>query len=729
MFKFYKQYNSMDCGPTCLKMIIKFYGKEISLQTLRELCNLDREGVSINAIINASEKIGLNAIGLKSIINKSNDIDNIPLLEELSLPLIAFWNNNHFVVIYKIKKGKVYIADPATGIYSIELLKIKEHLFSENNYAKVILFEPTPLFNNSKNQYFENQLIFNNLKFINKHVLSNKKGFLFLLFLIFLKLIFQSISPYLTQKTFDTGILQKNLNVLVTILLFQLLIFTFNSAISYFEGIISIKISRKINISFLSEFVQKLFKIPYNYYQQKKTSDFIYRIFDFSKIESFLAYNLSNIILSLIGFIVLSAILIYYNFYVYIVFILFNVIYLGWIWYSLKKKREFNPEKFDIQMSTHHYITELIEGIQDIKIAGNDSQKIDSLITNQNRFYTNNLRNNKVSQFFGIGGGLINNLGSGIITFYSAILVTNNTLSIGEMLAIQLLVSQLNSMVSTLFSSASSIQEVKFSLERIQEIQFVKNESIGVLPVNNVKSIIFKNLSFSYSEISEKVLQNIDFSIESNKTTAIVGTSGSGKTTLMKLALGLFTPTSGNITFDNIPIHEYNIKDWRINCGVVMQDGYLFTDTIINNITELDENINFDNYISALKLASIYDFVISLPIQHKTIIGKGGLKLSAGQRQRILIARAIYKNPDFLFMDEATNSLDSETERIIIDNLDSFFYNKTRLIIAHRLNTVKNADKIIVLKKGEIVEEGSHIELIQKNGYYYELVKEQLQLS
>jgi len=426
---------------------------------------------------------------------------------------------------------------------------------------------------------------------------------------------------------------------------------------------------------------------------------------------------------------VLSVIILHYNITAYLIFVSYNLIYALWTIYSLRKRKELDYEKFDIHVSGHRYLTEMIQGINEIKLNGNETQKINSLINNQKKYFNNELKNIKTSQFLSIGGGLINNLGYGLITFYTAYLTVNNTISIGEMAAIQLLIAQLNSMVTSVFMSASVIQEVKFSLERILEIQAIKNEVIGSVSFNSNPSIVFENINFSYTDVSDKVIKDLNLTIERNKTTAIVGTSGSGKTTLMKLALSLCKPTTGEIFLDNLSLNQYNLIEWRKKCGVVMQDGYVFTDTIINNVTETNEEIDFEKYINALQLAALYDFVISLPIKHDTIIGQGGLALSSGQRQRVLIARMIYKNPDYIFMDEATNSLDSETERIIINNLDNIFSNKTRLIIAHRLNTVKNADKIIVLRNGLIVEEGSHYQLIKQNGYYFELVKEQLQLE
>lgn len=728
MFTIYRQYDAMDCGPACLKMIVKYYGKNISLQLLRELCNTSREGSSIQAILNASAKIGLTSSALKCCIEDENFMPQIPFLREMPFPLIAHWNNNHFLVIIKIRNNKVYIADPAKGLIVTNLKNIQKNLYSSDTFAKVIVFEPASFFYDEKNTYFESQLLSNMLKFVSKRITENKKNFLILLFIVFLQLIVQISSPFIAQITFDAGILQKNLNILISVLIVQILIFLFTSGSNFFNSIISNKIAQKINFSLANDFIYKLFKIPLSGYQQKRSSDFIHRIYDLNKIESFITYNLTSITLAIFGFFIFSAIAIYYNVIVYLVFISYSIINATWTIFSLRKRKELDYEKFDIRVNTHRYLTEIIEGIYEIKLNGSELIKIKQLVNNQQMFFVNNLKLVKLSQLLSVGGGLINSLGNGFIMFYTAYLTLDKTITIGEMAAIQLVVNQLSSMIANIISSVTLIQETKFSMERVLEMQSMKDEKIGVKSINTLNTIIFKDITFSYTEISEKVIKKINFTIEAGKTTAIVGASGSGKTTLLKLALGLYSPNNGQILLDDTPMEKYDIKGWRKKCGVIMQDGYLFTDTIMNNITGGgDEGKDYDRYIKSLKLAAIYDFVNTLPLKHETKIGKDGLALSSGQRQRILIARMIYKNPEYIFMDEATNSLDSETERIIMNNLKNIFSNRTILIIAHRLNTVKNADKIIVLRDGKIIEEGTHDELVYNDAYYHKLVKEQIE--
>lgn len=728
-FPFYKQYDSNDCGPTSIKIICSFYKKPISIQVLRNLCNIDREGVSIKALNNTCEKIGFTSKAIKFTVKKEND--NIPSLEELPLPAIAYWNANHFVVIYKVASNKVYLSDPARGKTSLSIRDARKFLYTNNNYGKIILLEPNNYFYNSNNQYVANHNISKKKNFITTHLLKSKSSFKYLFLLIFGQLIFQSITPFLTQETFDKGIIGKNSNVLLWILCIQIFIFLFSSLISYLQSIISNKVAESINQSLINQFVKKIFKLPLNYYHQKKSSDFLQRIQDLNRIESFLVYNFSSMFVTFLGFIVMTIIAIYYSLSIFSMFILYNTVYGIWMYFILRKKRALDYEQYDIGIFRHRSLVEMIHGYQEIKLGGNETPKIKAFINNQRKFFLNSLKKIKISQSLSVGGGFIKQIGYGYITFYTGLLTIQNHITLGEMAAIQLVISQLDQMLSNMLSTTSIVQDVVFSIERVLDVQSLPEEEYGNKVVDNNWTITLNSINFSYNAVSNKVLNNINLTIEQGKTTAIVGASGSGKTTLLKVALGLCEPTSGNILLNNKPMKEFDISSWRKKCGVVLQDGYIFTDTIINNITqsESDTQIDFKRYINALKLAELYDFVETLPIKHQTKIGNEGLALSSGQHQRLLIARLIYKNPEYIFMDEATNSLDSQTENRVVNNINSHFKNKTKIVIAHRLSTVKNADKIIVMENGKIIEYGSHNKLINLEGSYFNLVKEQLQLA
>ncbi|MCL2313524.1 MAG: peptidase domain-containing ABC transporter, partial [Firmicutes bacterium] len=604
----------------------------------------------------------------------------------------------------------------------------KRYLYCGNGHAKVIILETTDYFFEPENEYFKNRLFLNKLKFVWRHFNLNKKYFIPLLLLLFVQLLIQILSPFLSQISFDSGIMKKDSNILIQVLIVQIAVFLFSSTLNYTNSIFSNTIAQKINMSLISDFINKLFKIPLLFFQRNKSSDFIHRVYDLSRIESFITFNLTSIILSMIGFVVFTGLALYYNVHIYLIFTLYSTINVFWIILSAHKRKELDYEKFDIRISSHRYILEYVEGMTDIKLSGSEEYRINSLIDNQKKYFLNNLKSTKLAQLLGIGNGLINNIGNSIIVFYTAYLTIDGTLSIGQMAALQLIIGQLSSMVGTLISSVSIIQETKFGIERVLEMQLTKEETSGVKKLNKDHSFRFENISFSYSDLSENIVENISLTVERGKTIAIVGNSGSGKTTLMKLALGLYTPQKGSIYVGGIEMQELNTKQFRESCGLVMQEGFIFTDTIYNNITSGNENNdkNFTKYSEAIKNAALLDFINTLPLKHDTIIGKDGLNLSAGQKQRVLIARLIYKNPDYIFLDEATNSLDAETEKVIINNINNLFKNKTKIIISHRLSAIVEADRIIVLKDGTIIEDGTHNELMKLNGYYYTLYNNQI---
>lgn len=725
-FPYYKQFDASDCGPTCLKMIVRHYGRDISLQSLRDISHIEREGVSILALKKAAKDIGFEAEAVKLTITKPNP----PSLDirEVPTPFILFWDERHFVIVYKVKGGLCWIADPGKGRVVLPLVEVEHHALGTREYAKAVLIEPTPQFYAEENAFFSNQGWKLKLEYLRKHLGPNRKLFWILFGVLFLQLGLQSVSPFLTQLSFDSGILNKDLGILVYVLLIQSGIFLFTSGVSFVQSVLANRLSQGINFSLSKDFIRKIFGLPVAFFAQKQRSDFLNRVSDLNRIESFLAHNFSSLMLAGLGFLVLSGLALYYDGITYSIFIGYQVLYGVWVAYAIRKRRELDYERYDIGVHKHRHLMEMIEGVQEVKLTGDEEPKIQALLDNQRRHFKNELRNIRIQQTLTTGGGLIKNLGYGFITFYTAQLAVNEVLSIGQMAAIQLVIGQLNTMASTLFSSATQVQEIRFSLERILEIQQIPDEVTGELPIPQSAAITMRDVNFSYSPLSPLVLKGVDLDLAFNKTTAIVGHSGSGKTTLMKLALGLLDPSHGSITLDGKAIPEHDIRAWRRRCGVVMQEGFIFTDTIFHNVTGSDPNPDFERYLDSLKLACLYDFVMELPIRHDTKIGRDGLSLSSGQQQRMLLARLFYKDPDYIFMDEATNSLDSQTEKFILDNLEDRFANKTRVVIAHRLNTVRYADNIVVVDKGQIVEQGSHEALVALEGQYFALVKEQLQL-
>lgn len=725
-FPFYKQIDSNDCGPTCIKMLVKYFGKNASIQQLRELCNIDREGVSIKSIVYAAEKIGFDALALKATIQKYNTLTDIPVLEELEKPLICLWNDNHFVVVYKTKGEYAFIADPARGLKKITLQNLKEMLYVQRDYAKVIMLEPTEKFYNTDNPYFRQGNASLKLQFAKTYVLNLKKSIGFLFMLLLLQLAFQSLSPYLTQQSFDQGILKKNLPVIFTIVLVQVLAFALGTFFSYFISITSSHLAYKMSVLLTSDFLSRFARLPLSYFQTKKTSDFIQRFYDLSKLESFLTYNMAQSLLNALSVLILSVLLLWYSVLAGVIFLFCSVLYLFWMLYSNRRKREIDATKFDLQVLNHNNMNEFIEGINDIRLSGRYASRIATFMNIEKRRFENDLSHVKISQFYSIGSTFINTLSVQSITLYTSYLAISNVISIGQLAAIQLIVSQLNGSVNSLFGTMLNFQDVNFSLERLMELQSIQEEKTGQIELSDLQKIELLQIDFRYSDLGEKVIHQLSLSIPAGKTTAIVGKSGGGKTTLLKLILGILEPHSGNIKINGIDMKMLNMDTWRRKCGVILQDSFIFTDTIKNNVTEWDEEMDEERYIRALKQAAIYDFVTSLPAGHKTIIGRTGLQLSSGQKQRILIAKLFYRNPEIIFLDEATNNLDSETEKHILDHMESAFSKKTKLIVAHRLNTVINADHIIVLKQGEIIESGTHQSLMKLNSYYSTLIHEQI---
>lgn len=723
MFTFYKQFEAIDCGPTCLKMIVRHYGKNIGIQTLRDLCCIDREGVSIAAIVHTARKIGFQSLAVK-ITNEANGKNNFVQIKDLALPAIIHWNNTHFVVVYKITPKYVYIADPAVGKIKLTHEAFARQAWKDNEFGKAVLFEPTTDFYTA-DKYFLKE-IRNDYRYFKQIIFENKRSFIKIILLLLVTLSIQSISPFITQKTFDNGIFRNDIGLIKSLLIIQVFLFLFSSGISYLQGVVTNGFSQKLNAKLISDFVKKIFRIPIQYYNQRKTSDFIQRINDYSRIDSFLTYNLSSLLISVLSILVYSAILSYYSVSILGAVLGFVCLYALWIRFFSSKRREINYNRFDIQLNTHSLLLEMIEGVNEIKLAASEEYKVNKWLRNQKNFYANNLRTLRVNQLQALGSGLLNQVSYALITFYTAYLVIQNIITIGEMAAIQLIVAQINGPFSNLISTILIVQDVKYSWERILEWQSLEDERSGNLELKQAPAIIFENVSFSFNELSGDVVSNVSFTIRPGETTAVVGASGSGKTTLLKLALGLYVPTKGKILLGQHSMEHYDVSQWRQKCGVVMQNGFIFTDTIKNNIVGREDDYDLDRYIQALKMASIYDFVISLPIAHNTLIGKGGVGLSTGQQQRIMLARMFYKNPDYIFLDEATNSLDSQTEANVVQFLNNEFANKTKLIIAHRLNTIINADKIIVLEQGKIAEEGTHHELFHNKGVYYNLFQKQV---
>ncbi|HPF52677.1 MAG TPA: peptidase domain-containing ABC transporter [Draconibacterium sp.] len=725
-FPFYQQFDAMDCGPSCLRMVAKYYGKHYTTESLREKSYITREGVSLLGISDAGESIGMRTMGVKITFEQ--------LKKEAPLPCIAHWGQEHFVVVYKIKNGKIFVADPAFGRLEYSEKEFKEKWLSTVSGGEekgvCLLLQPTPDFYQEADEKVKRtgfQFVLNYLKPYRKLVYQLLLGFL-------LGSLIQLALPFLTQSVVDIGINTQNIGFIYLVLIAQLVLFASRMSVEFIRSWILLHISTRINISIISDFLIKLMKLPLGFFDSKMIGDILQRIEDHDRIERFLTAQSIGILFSVFSLVIFAIVLAIYSWTIFLIFIIGSALYFVWIYIFMKRRRELDYKRFSKLSENQSKLIQIINGMQEIKLNNYEKEKRWEWERVQAGLFKVSVKSLALQQYQDAGSVFINETKNILIIIISATAVVNGQLTLGMMLAIQYIIGQLNSPLRQLIQFMHSAQDAKISLERLAEIHDKKDESdaeasyVRNLPEN--KSINISKLVFQYEgPRSPKVLNNINLDIPENKTTAIVGTSGSGKTTLIKLLLGFYPPIEGDIKIGGTRLANFSPKIWRNNCGVVMQDGFIFSDSIAKNIVVNDDVIDKDRMLNAVKMANIQDYIESLPLSYNTKIGQEGVGLSQGQKQRILIARAIYKSPEYLFFDEATNALDANNERMIMENMEKITKGKTVVVVAHRLSTVKNADQIVVLEAGKIVEKGTHDELIGKKGKYFELVRNQLELG
>ncbi|MCO7184267.1 peptidase domain-containing ABC transporter [Tenacibaculum sp. XPcli2-G] len=722
----YKQVDVKDCGPTCLRIISAYYNKIISIEVLRKLSENTREGSSILSLSDAAEKIGFRSMGVKLSVDS---------LKSMNLPCILHWNKNHFVVIYQIKNDYFYTSDPAHGLIKYDKEEFISLWIGKNADEKTedgiaLLLEPTPkLFETN----FENPKQSFGFSFISKYLFRYKSFIWQLVIGLFASSLLQLIFPFLTQSIVDVGIQNQDINFIYLILIAQLVVFIGRMSIEVIRSWILLHLSSRINISLISDFFIKLMNLPISFFDTRMTGDILQRINDHERIEKILTTSSLSVLFSMFNLIIFSFILAYYNWQIFGIFSLGSFLYFLWITIFLKKRKELDYKRFSQVSQEQSKVIELINGMQEIKLHNSEKRKRWSWEFLQARLFNISIDGLALEQYQNVGASFINEFKNILITIFSAKLVIDGNITLGMMLAISYIVGQLNSPISQLINFVREVQDAKISLERISEIHTKDDEEEQniekITEISKNSNIILSNISFRYIGSEQKILKNLNVTIPANKVTAIVGVSGSGKTTLMKLLLNFYNTYKGSIKIGNNDLQQVSQKIWRKKCGVVMQEGYIFNDTIANNIALGDDYIDKKKLAHAVDIANIKGYIESLPLSYNTKIGSEGVGLSTGQKQRLLIARAVYKNPSFLFFDEATSALDANNEKVIMEKLNTFFENKTAVVIAHRLSTVKNAHQIVVLEKGKIVEVGNHDSLIQKKGNYYHLVKNQLELG
>lgn len=725
-FHFIKQHDAMQCGIACLAMICRYYGKNYLLATLSEICHATNEGVSLLSISDAAEQLGMHTIIGYSSVAK---------LSKITLPCILHWNQNHFVVLYKTIRGKYYVADPGKGLIKYSESEFVQHWISvrrDNEDKGVAMFiKPTSLFYDKIDDPNDAPRSF---KFLLGYINRFRKYFGSIILGLFIGCLLQLMLPFLTQSIVDIGVTHQDINFIWLVLAGQLMLTISRTIIDFIRRWLLMHISMRINISLISDFLLKLLKLPMSFFDTKLMGDLLQRMNDHSRIEKFLTNQVLNVMFSLLSFLIFGIVLFIYNKLIFSVFLIGSVVYAGWMLIFLSKRKVIDYEMFEKQAINNNYTYQFITSMQEIKLQDCEKRRRWEWEDIQTDMFQVQMKSMKLQQTQEAGCIFINEVKNIVITVLSATAVIYGEMTLGMMLAVQYIIGQLNSPVEQLMNFLYSMQDVKISLERINEIHGSRNEENTSRNRTEFKDcshdIVFNNVSFKYDPHSlTNIIENVSFFIPSGKVTAIVGASGSGKTTLIKLMLGFYPIIDGHIHIGDTDINTLNLKWLRKQCGVVMQDGVIFSESIARNIAVDDDEIDKERLLWASEIANIKEYILSLPLRFDTKIGQDGMGLSQGQKQRILIARAVYKSPEFIFLDEATNALDAKNERAIVENLDEFYKGRTVVVVAHRLSTVKNADQIVVLDAGKVVEVGNHSTLIAKQGAYYNLVKNQLELG
>lgn len=731
-FPIHHQLDSMDCGAACIQMIAHFYGKEYNIEYIQEICRKGIEGISLKSICD-----GLETLGFHTVAGKVTYED---LCNKAFIPCILHWKQNHFVVLYKIKsifgKETFYIADPGVGKIEVCKKDMIDNWVSTNTngYDKgvVVLMEPSTLFENIVNTASQTKQR-TNIKFLWKYF--NKYLFLFGQILLGLLVtgLFLLISPFLTQSIIDVGISSNSILFVKLVLLGQLFLVCGNVFLAYLRNKLLLHVGTRINIALISDFFIKLMRLPLSFFDTKMMGDLLQRIEDHHRLQTFLTTKVLALVYSIFSFFVFGAVLCIYDVRILFIFLISSFVYGIWLKTFITKRKSLDYKRFEVQAKNQSKTYQLINSIQETKLHNAERRKRWEWEDVQTELFEVSMNMLILQQNQNIGSAFITQIRNVLITILVATNVINGETTLGIMLAIQFLIGELNAPVEQMISFIYDWQDVSISLERISEIHYKKDENDN-RPIytidENDKNIYIKNLSFNYPGGNyNNALKNINLVIPEGKITAIVGTSGSGKSTLLKLLLGYYEPSEGIIQIGPSALNRINLSWWHDQCGVVMQNGYIYSDTIAGNIAIADNEPNLKKLEYAAKVSNSYEFIDQLPLKYNTLIGDDGQGLSQGQKQRILIARAVYKDPHFIFLDEATNSLDANNEKSIVENLSEFYKGRTVVLVAHRLSTVKSADQIVVIDKGQVVEVGSHEDLIKKQSKYYELIKNQLDIG
>lgn len=715
------QMDSQDCGPACLKIIAKHFGKFYSLQSLRDKCGITKEGVSLLDLSTGAESIGLRTLAIKCTID--DIVNSVPF------PAIIFWKDSHFVVVYHANKKYIWVSDPAKGRIKYTHEEFKKGWYQKGAKQGVLLaIEPTAEFKDSKAEKEQRKNTFSSIL---KYFTPYQRNFTLIFLIMLLVTALQGMLPFISKAVIDVGIKTSDVNFINMVLIGNISILLSVMIFNVIRDWILMHITARVNIALISDYLIKLMKLPVTFFENKLLGDILQRAQDHERIRSFIMNNSLSLIFSILTFVVFSIILLIYNAIIFYIFISGSILYASWVLLFLNIRKKMDWEYFELLSKNQSYWVETVSSIQDIKIYNYEKHRRWKWEEIQARLYHVNKRVLAITNAQNLGAQFIESIKNMGIVFFCATAVIKGEITFGVMISTQFIIGMLNGPLVQFINFIVSAQYAKISFLRINEIKQLEDEeellSVGsttILPEN--KSLILDNVNFQYTVNSPLVLHNIYLHIPENKVTAIVGGSGCGKSTLLKLLVRLYKPSYGDIKMDKMNVNAINLRQWRSMCGVVMQDGKIFSDTILNNIVLDDEHIDYEQLRKVCRIAQIEDEINAMPKGFETNIGENGRGLSGGQKQRLLIARALYRNPQYLFLDEATNALDTINEKKIVEALNNAFLQRTVIVVAHRLSTIRNADQIVVLDKGYIVEVGNHDSLMERKGHYFQMIASQM---
>lgn len=721
-FPFYRQQDQMDCGPTCLRMITMHYGRRYSPQYLRQQSYQHRGGTSLLGLSEAAERLGFRSLGVRLTLEQ--------LTTQTPLPCLLHWDQQHFVILHRVANGRYYLADPGLGLTDCTAAELRQHWMGSSAVGIALLLEPTPAFYELDVEAGEPAPT--GWALLRTYVRGHRPLLVQLFVCLLIGSLIQLALPFLTQAIVDVGIHTRNVNFISLVLVAQVALFAGRTGVELLRRWILLHLSTRINVALVSDFLSKLLQLPVSFFESKRIGDHLQRIRDHDRVESFLSTSSLSVLFSLFNLLLFGAVLGYYDLAILGIFLGGSILYGAYISFFLNRRKKLDQLRFQQLAQNQSTLIQLLHGMTEIKLNGCEVRRRWDWEAIQARLFRLNVRSTALNQYQQVGGSLLNELKNIVITFVAAKAVIAGDMTLGMMLSVQFIIGQLNTPINDFINFVQEMQDANTSLERIGEVHALPNEeseAAGLVALPR-QDLHLQHLSFRYNGTSSPlVLDDLTLHIPHGKVTAIVGSSGSGKTTLLKLLLKFYPLSGGSVLVGGMSLAQLSAREWRRRCGVVMQDGFLFSDTIANNIAVADEEVDPAKLHHAVQVANIEEFIESLPQGYHTKIGSDGVGLSQGQKQRLLIARAVYKDPEYLFFDEATSALDATNEKIIMQNLDRFFEDRTVVIIAHRLSTVKNADQIVMLHRGRIVEVGTHTELTQQRGAYFELVHNQLELG